>query len=438
MAQIQFERGQFLPFRTLNKIHLGKYSFDLPVQADVTFDGVMLRYNGQEYEAPQLRGLVGSWIAPAGDSKAAYVAKPAGVEVRSSTTEGPDRRRVQMAQASEEESLVGTVDAAAARREQARQPQIPQQRRVAREEPPPPPVLSHSDAEAEPELEQALTIDETEYRPATPTTGGSSKDAPLSDADKRAVAEADALNRARIAKLAEQPVKKPVTFGGNRYDEADPSDVPRRAGKYAVVDVDGQEGVEIGRYQFSGGAAVGAEGEATASAKAVDVTKAGKPPVQVGNPVASTPRTASSGAQVIADPATIHEPQAARARSTTQIPAQGNVGIDAVYEGGGTGDVSEPRTGDELTDLLPDAEVAGLRREATGGTKKFAVVQRSEADEIQSIVDGWSTKRNWQVRVEEAVSNYGHWPEALEAIYAIESPAVVKNIKGRLAAAPTP
>lgn len=53
-------------------------------------------------------------------------------------------------------------------------------------------------------------------------------------------------------------------------------------------------------------------------------------------------------------------------------------------------------------------------------------------------MDGWSTKRNWQVRVEEAVSNYGHWPEALEAIYAIESPAVVKNIKGRLAAAPTP
>jgi hypothetical protein len=58
--------------------------------------------------------------------------------------------------------------------------------------------------------------------------------------------------------------------------------------------------------------------------------------------------------------------------------------------------------------------------------------QKSEEDEISDIVSGWSTKRNWQKRVEEAVTYYGDWPEALEAICQIESEAVVKKIQAAL------
>lgn len=444
---VNFQRGQFMAFKTLNKIHLGRYSFDLPAEAEVTFDGTVLRYSGQEFEAPQLRGLVGSWIAPMSDTAARYAAKPADVEVRASTSEGGVRQRVQMARASEEEAEVGSVAAAAARREQARVGQVPQaqqrqapQARVAavqHQQVVPAPVR-----DAEPELEDALAIaedDDGQYRPATPTTAGGKEKVQLSEVEKRAVEEADARNRALIAQLA-TPVEKPKTFGGNRYDELDPTDqAPARgkAGKFAVVDVDGQEGVEIARYRFSDGAAVGAEGEAAANAKGFDASRAGKPPIQVGNAVASTPKVtlpkiASSGAQVIADPATIHEPQAARARSTTQIPAEGNVGIDQVFEGGATGDVAETMAGDELTDILPDAEVAGRVREVQGGDKKFKVIQKTPDEEIAEITANWNVKRNWQKRVEEAVECYGNWPEALEAIYAIESPAVIKQIKSRV------
>lgn len=442
---VNFQRGQFLAFKTLNKIHLGRYSFDLPAEAEVTFDGAVLRYNGQEFEAPQLRGLVGSWIAPMSDTAARYAAKPADVEVRASTSEGGVRQRVQMARASEEEAEVGSVAAAAARREQARVGQVPQaQRQVPQERVA---AVRHQQVtqapipEAEPELEDALAIpeDEGQYRPATPTTAGGKEKVPLSEAEKRAVEEADARNRALIAQLA-TPVEKPKTFGGNRYDELDPTDqapARGRAGKFAVVDVDGQEGVEIARYRFSDGAAVGAEGEAAANAKGFDASRAGKPPIQVGNAVATTPRVAppkvaSSGAQVIADPASIHEPQAARARSTTQIPAEGNVGIDQVFEGGATGDVAETMSGDELADILPDAEVAGRVREVQGGDKKFKVIQKTPDEEIAEITANWNVKRNWQKRVEEAVEYYGNWPEALEAIYAIESPAVIKQIKTRV------
>lgn len=57
---------------------------------------------------------------------------------------------------------------------------------------------------------------------------------------------------------------------------------------------------------------------------------------------------------------------------------------------------------------------------------------KDEDDEIADIVAGWSTKRNWQKRVEEAVTYYGDWPEALEAICQVESEAVVKKIRASL------
>jgi hypothetical protein len=60
--------------------------------------------------------------------------------------------------------------------------------------------------------------------------------------------------------------------------------------------------------------------------------------------------------------------------------------------------------------------------------------KKTESEEIQEILEGWSTKRNWQKRVEEAVEFYSDWPEAMQAIYGIESPAVVKKIQERLAA----
>lgn len=58
-------------------------------------------------------------------------------------------------------------------------------------------------------------------------------------------------------------------------------------------------------------------------------------------------------------------------------------------------------------------------------------VQKTPEQEMQEIVDGWSTKRAWQTRVDEA-ANYGDWPELLDAICAIETPKVAAQIRAKV------
>ena len=44
----------------------------------------------------------------------------------------------------------------------------------------------------------------------------------------------------------------------------------------------------------------------------------------------------------------------------------------------------------------------------------------------------WDTSQHWRNRVSEAVDFYADSPDILEAIYAIESPGIVKRIRSEV------
>ena len=90
--------------------------------------------------------------------------------------------------------------------------------------------------------------------------------------------------------------------------------------------------------------------------------------------------------------------------------------------GGATGDVAAARTGDDLSDLLPDA--------ATSGAPKAGVSAAGGDAGLQ-----WDKKDHWRKRIVKAVRMYADDQDAMKKILAVEAPNVVKGIKARLAAA---
>jgi hypothetical protein len=449
-----FQRGQFRSFRATNKIHLGKYETDILQDDEFDYDGHSVRYGGMEYAVPQLRGLFGSWYVPAADQTTTYHAQPAGVKVSHATPEARERGdEFTMGEASEEEALVGTLDEQTEIRKAAAKGAAGADRlaelRARRAErkaaigitaadvdsnPDAPPPQNAGDVD--PEIEAAL-MEHTEqtYMKAQPVHQAGAAQVKMSPDEQAAVARANALNQQRIKKKAAEleaadPYKSKAEMGGTRHDSTDMGG--RRAGKggkFTVVE-DDAGGVPINKeYRFSDGASVGDGVVERGEVKTTNVLRsAGKQPIQVGRAVADTPKNREAGAEVIDDPMDLHEPTAARARSTTQVPRRGNVGIDEIGEGGATGDVDEAMYGDDLEQLLPDAAVAGR-------TKPKPPPRKTEAEEIAEIVENWNTRRNWQHRVQEAVDFYGDWPEAIDAICEKESSKVAEQIRSRLARA---
>lgn len=450
MNEAGFKRGNFHTFRATNKIHLGKYETDIMANDEFDYDGYSVRYAGMAYDVPQLRGLVGDWFVPVADTTSTYHSKPAGVQVSHATPEARDRGDTfQMEEASEEEAVVGTMTEQTAIRKAAANGHterlaelraVRQQRKVAiglaqvdtnREAPPP-----ENYADVDTEVEAAL-MEHTEqsFIQAIPThsaqPGGA---APISGSEASKVAQANAVNLARIAATANHldqvdPRKTREEMGGQRHNEAHSGGrVAGIGGKFQVIDQD--DGEVVGKYNFSEGAAVGSGVVEAGQVKAVNVLKSGgNLPVQVGRAVATTPKREKTGAQVINDPAILHEPQAVRAASTTQVSREGNVGIDDIRPGGATGDVDEVMSGDDLASLLPGAAVAGQ----IARKRPLPPPPQSESDEITEVVAGWSTRRHWQKRVQEAVDFYGDWPEAIDAICEKESPKVSEQIRRLLA-----
>lgn len=78
---------------------------------------------------------------------------------------------------------------------------------------------------------------------------------------------------------------------------------------------------------------------------------------------------------------------------------------------GTTGDVSEVRSGDELSELLPDA--------ATPTSSPLV----------------WDRKVHWKTRVQKAVAEYGDNPVAMRQILAQETPNVAKHMRSQLSRA---
>lgn len=451
MAQIQFVRGQFRPFRATNKIHMGKYQQDIALNAEFHYDGNTVRYGGMEYDVPQLQGLFGTWYVPIADQTTQYRSQPAGVQVRPATPEGEKRGAAfSMGQADEDHAVVGSMERSTEMRKAASDPnqaarlaelrarrQAPSFQPDSNPNAPPP---QNAD-DVDPEVEAALMEDaDTKYVRARPVNqDGGMGSGSITANEMRDVQEANRRNQDAIARKTAQlerldPRKTKEEMGGQRHDAPDQGGRRVGGGKYGLIRDEQDDGVPVKEYRFSGGATVGGEDQARqdAQARPVNVTRvAAMQPVQVGNAVASTPSADRyAGAQVVDDPMYTHAPQAARARNTTQVPRQGNVGIDEIGPGGATGDVDFAAASEDLSELLPDAAVAGLN----APRKVTLPPPPSEDEEIAEVVAGWSVKRNWQKRVEEAVEFYSDWPEALSAIMAIESEAVNKQIQTRLAA----
>lgn len=450
----QFVRGTFRSYRATNNIHLGKYLIDIKANTSFDYDGQVVRYEGTAYEVPQLQGMFAAgWFVPVADTTTQYRSQPANVQVRAATPEGEARGAAfSMGRASSEEAVVGTMDQAkeirtAASSDQARLAMLREQRRAeaarraglvdplqdSNPNAPPP----QNAADVDPEAEAALMANvEDNFVRARPVVGHAQVGM-ASAAEVEAVARANQLNQERIAQATAilnevDPPKTRDQFGGTRHDAPDQGQ-RLASGKYTIIRDEQDDGVPIGNYKFSGGATVGNPEDArnAAMARPVDVTRvASQQPVQVGQAVAQTShRPGGVGAVLVAD--AMPAPQAARARNTTQIRrGEGNVGIDDIGPNGTTGDVEEAASGDDLSELLPDAAVAGHRVAAQRAVP--VPPKKSESEEIQEIVDNWSTKRRWEQRVEEAVEFYGEWPEALEAICGIEAPPVVKKIRERL------
>ena len=132
-----------------------------------------------------------------------------------------------------------------------------------------------------------------------------------------------------------------------------------------------------------------------------------------------------------------------------------------------TGDVQEARGGDDLVDLLPDAESAGTPKPGPsgegsgdrsddraraftaagstpiGGAEEGNVVARVGNDEgadgslsfIQQFIPGfqWDMEIQWAKRVKIACEKYGDIPAVLSYIRSIETETVKKHLDKRLA-----
>lgn len=91
MPEYQFQRGNFVPFRSVTKIHLGAIQDDLYEDEVVYFDGQTLRRGTQDYQGVNLKAAIkAGWLVPEGE-EGEYRPQSAGVQVRPPTSIGEKR-----------------------------------------------------------------------------------------------------------------------------------------------------------------------------------------------------------------------------------------------------------------------------------------------------------------------------------------------------------
>jgi hypothetical protein len=115
--------------------------------------------------------------------------------------------------------------------------------------------------------------------------------------------------------------------------------------------------------------------------------------------------------------------------------------ISQTFPNGATGDVDVAHYGDDLEDLLPEAASSGVPTPApkkaaqSPAPKKVAppapVSAPKKAAPAKALT--WDLTPHWRDRVKIAVEHYGDNQAALNYIFSVESDAVIKNIKSKLA-----
>lgn len=387
MAGADFVRGEFRLYRATATIHLGAIQKDVFEDDTFEYDGQTMKYGGETYSLPSLRGGVrAGWFVPAEDTDSYYTSKPAGVLVRPATSAGSKRGEAMVVEtATEEEAVVGSLEGHQGRRRDSES-----SRRHTRKAAAPPPV------EAKPSQPSAPTgsskadrvaalraeLEELEAGGGEPAEVKQVKQATVVKPNRPlTVEEADEINRRILEaeRTKQVPPKK----------ELPPEEDTATRGGFQVLQASDQEGVPVGKYQFSGSA--GAPGYA-GRVGTTDITKVTAAAVDASlRPVAETPHR-----QVVVE------------NPTTQISSEGNTDVGEKLEGWATGDVSEAKSGDQLTALLGDTAAA------------------AGADPSNPL--GWDTGGQWRARVKMAVDKYGQDPAAMRQILAVETPAVRKHI----------
>lgn len=395
---MNYESGKFHKLKAIADFNFGPLNgVTIREGTVVEFDGTTLKLEGKDHVCREFNLAVkAKFVVPTTDTTTTYEPASSKVKVKTATSQGENRDAVDMGAAVREEEVVSRVEDTNDKREAASTAQV--EKAVA---PQPTPV----------------------EKPAQPLS----------------VEEADRRNAEAIRAVLDQPVKKGMV-GGTRHDRAEAdADARDIGGKFKLQSMDGgNQGVVVGKVKASDkSATTGRTGEATKTA-ATDVTRttadaveSGLKPQKVVEGIRGIEaKTASTQkgiqnlqAQVASMEDGIRENPPKPMTPTTLVTEGEDI---RVTENGVTGDVSEAASGEELTELLPDAAVASPPKTA-------AKPQRSNPeDEIQEILDTWDKKRHWRKRVSEAVDFYGDWPEALEAIYSIEAPSVIKHIKSQL------
>ena len=406
-----FQTGTFQNFKAISEFNFGPLEgITIAEGTTMSFDGTTLKMKGKEYGCPEFAlALKAKFCVPVADNTTQTPRHESQVQVHSATSHGDQREAVKMGTAVEDEKVVGSVSGTKDRRESA------------------------GEARAQ------------KVAAANAAAGGG----PLS------VEEADKINAAAIHAEMDKPVQAYVK-GGTRHDRPDEDDASvkgvGKGGKYKVVMSDGaSQGVVVGSVKKgANSAAVGAEGEATRTASA-DMMKLTPGSVEAGTVAqegitgleakSAAPQTGirNVGVQVVGERPSIME-NPPKPMQTTTVVTEGE-DIRAV-RGAGTGDVAEARgtDGESVADLLPEALVAeppsslsAVGAVAPTPEPKHVPEQSDPEAEAAAIAAQWDKKRQWQKRVAEAVDFYGDWPEAIAAIYTVESPAVIKHIKSRLA-----
>jgi hypothetical protein len=412
---LTFQTGTFHKLKAIATFNFGPLGgITITEGTPMEFDGMTLKMGGKDHGCAEFKlALKAKFVVPVTDQTSTYQPVAAQVEVKSATSHGETREKVKMGVAIEEEQVVGSVSGTKGRREAA------QSARDVQVQAPAPKVAAQAPAA----VPRNLTVE-----------------------------QADALNSAALRAELDKPVDTNYVKGGTlqaRPDE-DTGSSGRRVGaggKFGLQMADGgHQGVVVGSVKSGlNSAKVGAEGEATRKG-GTDMTKvtaqsveAGLKPQKIIEGIKGLEAKSGSlqtgirnvGVQVMSgEGGIVHHPP--KPMVSTTVVTEGE-DIRSVV-GGVTGDVREARGSDEgLAALLPDAIIAEppTTLKAAGG--RVAPQQSDPEDEIQGILEGWDKKRQWRKRVIEAVDFYGDWPEALAAIYSIESPAVVKHIKAGVA-----
>lgn len=354
--------NEFQQYRATTKVHLGAIQQDIMEETIVEYDGSTLKLGGQSYNVPSVAGAIKlGWLVPIADNISRYIPKPAGVQVRPATSASQERGQPMTIEPAEDDELeVGSLSGSNAKRAEALANQNPA----------------------------------SQQRPQA--TGLS--------------------NQQQIADLQRQ-----IAMLQRNDRTADPV---AKSAKYTVTHEDPP--VEI---DFPG---VGkAKTPTTLSAKDIavdDPHNAGSRPVARLSPaVKKTVLTSSLDADReirSLDPVTGERSKVQKVSSVsrTNRDAEGGVSINQTHRTGATGDVAETMTGDDLSDILPEA--------ATSGKPRAGIVQQGVDGDTRLA---WDKSLQWRARVKKAVDLYGNDRNAIRQILEVEDPTVARHIREALA-----